>query len=422
MLVRQLRNSGQSHVCRLAQPAQLTAERDVPDAKVSEIDTAPSHYIKSCTEVVRLLEELRADVKKVKSEALSGRQSDGLVCNRGIAIIDHHDRCETVRGASKGPPVQGAAIVHVQSLTTTVQELKEQIKFFSDKLSAEVSVREQQAVELRTKSADLARMHRKMRERLQADEHQKQQQLSHGPQRERGAYSEFKQKGYQGAPCKRKAAKTSHWSSRLKEHIAELEQKTTSSPKWPMVSVEDGALGSTDVSKIIRIIAPGVGEDEISVDVLPNGARVSIMGSSACGSSLGAKRGPFQQDFLFDVQVDGILELREEECYLDKGVLLLVLRQVLPRRMRWQRGGVGVAISKRFSETCMVTPALSSSLSTCGSSPQFFAMTPPMSECGSYTTQSICDEDFGSDTTSVELSSGSEFSVVHARIVHGRLL
>jgi len=348
---------------------------DAPVAKACAELSASGQSIKNCTEVVRLLEELRADVKKVKSDALA-KHRDGLVCS-----VDNRDGfAPTVRGSFQGPSDQLAADLHVQMLTTTVHELKEQIKFLGDKLSAEVKARERQALELRTQSTALARMHRKMCNSLLPDERQKKQQsLCRSGRR---------------VNCV--GPKASHWSSRLREHIADLGHETTKSPKWPLVSVEDRALGSVDASKLIRIIAPGVSEDEISIHVLPNGARVSIMGSFACESSLDLTRAPFQQDFLFDVRVDGILELREDECSLDRGVLLLVLRHAPPRQMRW-RAGVGLNTSKQFSEAHTVTPGLSASLCTSDSSPQFFAMTPATSECGSWPTQAMFDDDVASE-------------------------
>merc|ERR1712070_932211 len=103
-------------------------------------------------------------------------------------------------------------------------------------------------------------MRYKMQNSLTADERQKRR----GPERDRGS-------NYSGS--KHQGPKASHWSSRLREHIGETERKVATSPKWPFVSVEDCALGSSDAHKIIRIIAPGVGEDEIRVEVLPNGAR-----------------------------------------------------------------------------------------------------------------------------------------------------
>lgn len=315
----------------------------------------------------------------MKTEALSVRPSDGLVSS-----ADDRDLLATVPDSS-----QDSSDMSTLALTTTVQELREQVKFLGDKLSAEVLLRQKQAVELRATSAELARMHRKMHTGFSTDERQKWR----GPQRDRRANCP----GF-----KHHDPKPSHWSSRLREHIEQIGHKNATAPKWPLVSVEDCALGSGDVRKIIRIIAPGVGEDEISVDVLPNGARVSIIGSSSAQSLLGSTRAPFQQDFLFDVRVDGILELREDECHLDKGILLLVLRQTPPRQIR-----VGLAASKHFPESRMETAGLSASVSTCGSSPQFFSMTPAMSECGSWPTQSICDEDFESEPL-----SSSENSVV----------
>jgi len=376
-----LRHSNPAHAQANEQrPSKLG---DVPAARVGADLSASSRSIKNCTEVVRLLEELRADVKKVKSDALA-KQRDGLLCN-----MDDSGGFTTVLGSSQVSSGQLAAELQVQMLTTTVYELKEQIKCLGDKLCAEVTVRERQAMELSTQSADFARMHRKMCNGLLPDERQKKERFFSRPASR--------------ASCP--GPKAGPLSSRLGAHKADLRHEATKSPKWPLVSVEDRALGSANASKLIRIIAPGVSEDEITIDVLPNGARVSIMSSSASESSLDLARAHFQQDFLFDVRADGILELREDECSLDRGILLLVLRHAPPRQMRW-RAGVGLTTSNQFSEVYTGTPGLTASVSTSDSSPQFFAMTPAMSECDSWPTQVMYD-DLGS-----ELSSRSDCSVV----------
>ena len=45
-----------------------------------------------------------------------------------------------------------------------------------------------------------------------------------------------------------------------------------------------------------------------------------------------------------DHKTDGLFELPEEECSLDKGVIRLVLKRSPPRRMRLRRASEGLSL------------------------------------------------------------------------------
>jgi len=75
----------------------------------------------------------------------------------------------------------------------------------------------------------------------------------------------------------------------------------------------------------ISIECPGVDAEEITIVGLPNGVRVKISGTA------------FQQDFHYDHNVDGLLELRHDECSYQNGLLLLVLRRAPLQQMTFQK-------------------------------------------------------------------------------------
>jgi hypothetical protein len=82
----------------------------------------------------------------------------------------------------------------------------------------------------------------------------------------------------------------------------------------------------------IEIMCPGVPVHAISLRRLPNGVRVEIKGGMPGGGDL-------EQDFHYDYQTQGKLELREDECAYNDGVLLVVLKRVPNQWMKLGRRG-----------------------------------------------------------------------------------
>jgi len=98
---------------------------------------------------------------------------------------------------------------------------------------------------------------------------------------------------------------------------------TSTNSAWPTVRIVNAEFGA----KAVRIVCPGACEDDIYVTSLPNGVRIEIEGAEEL-------RAPFDREFVFDRQTDGVIVLREDESTLENGVLTLWLRPAPPQRMR----------------------------------------------------------------------------------------
>lgn len=75
------------------------------------------------------------------------------------------------------------------------------------------------------------------------------------------------------------------------------------------------------------IDCPGVTENEVTVQGLPNCARVRI-------ETVHMDERVFERDFHFDYMTEGYFDIRMDECVLENGVLLIVMRRTSPQLMR----------------------------------------------------------------------------------------
>jgi len=117
----------------------------------------------------------------------------------------------------------------------------------------------------------------------------------------------------------------------LEQELAGLREAPMLSAKIvaaePKVSVKNVVTDTNEIVRHIDIACPGVGIDAISIQRLPNGARVHIKGGGAGG-------GDFEKEFQPDYQLEGHFELREDEYSYENGVLHLVLRCLPPQWMK----------------------------------------------------------------------------------------
>jgi hypothetical protein len=113
------------------------------------------------------------------------------------------------------------------------------------------------------------------------------------------------------------------------------------------------------------------------VTSLPNGVRLRI-----CGAAV--KEPDFERDFHYDHSAEGCCELRMDECSLENGVLLLVLRRQPPRRMKLRRAPGKttslISVPEDGANQQHGNPALELSVETppraCANEPEFHLLTP----------------------------------------------
>lgn len=98
------------------------------------------------------------------------------------------------------------------------------------------------------------------------------------------------------------------------------------------VKVYDADSGTASAAKHICIECPGVDANDIAFQDLGNGVHVHI--AVADGS-----RADFDRDFYFDHRKDGFFELRPDEFVHENGILLLVLKRTMPKRMKLKHCG-----------------------------------------------------------------------------------
>jgi len=99
-------------------------------------------------------------------------------------------------------------------------------------------------------------------------------------------------------------------------------------PHWQVEAASGGD------QKFIKIACPGAREEDVDVTSYPDCILVSIDGIFGRTSS-------FEQEFPLNHRTEGgIFELRYDECYIDMGVLHLILRRALPQRMRLRGAGL----------------------------------------------------------------------------------
>lgn len=139
-----------------------------------------------------------------------------------------------------------------------------------------------------------------------------------------------------------------------------------------ILGVEDVGAGTPKAAKHIRISCPGVvSEDDIDIESIPNGVSVRIE----------ARKSTFKHEFQFDYRTEGHLTLCEDECSLERGVLLLSLRRSPQRRLRLGslRGAAPAPLQAQEEREGMeVFPQ----------GMEVFPLTPTVSEAGSSSTSS----------------------------------
>mmetsp|Transcript_108729 Transcript_108729/g.242755 ORF Transcript_108729/g.242755 Transcript_108729/m.242755 type:complete len:348 (+) Transcript_108729:1-1044(+) len=132
----------------------------------------------------------------------------------------------------------------------------------------------------------------------------------------------------------------------LEQQLAEAEEAKAKSqealPAWPAVHIFDGhGASGAGLQRYIRIECPGVEEEMIAIEPLPNGARVRIEWE---GRGLEWEDAiVFERDFEYDHHTEGFFKLCLDLCHLYKGVLLVVLERVEPRRVELQRASGGIS-------------------------------------------------------------------------------
>jgi len=158
-----------------------------------------------------------------------------------------------------------------------------------------------------------------------------------------------------------------------------------------------GELGDKDWKRHIRISCPGLSEDAVDIQRVPNGVHVIITESDVdgdCHRSFGLKsRILFDKEFHYDHRVFGCLNLCEDECSFNDGVLNLVLKRSQPERLM-------LSIAKCKIPATRSTTNLKSNVNMIGgvaswrlrprsvcstaesSNPEVFAMTPEVTEDG----------------------------------------
>eukprot|EP00435_Cladocopium_sp_Y103_P050101 s2994_g15.t1 len=116
----------------------------------------------------------------------------------------------------------------------------------------------------------------------------------------------------------------------------------------PIVNVFDKAIDN-GVQRFIRIECPGVVEDEIEWEELPNGVKVTINKKPPIEEHavqpvepIRQHHGVWEREFLFD-HAEGRFELYEDEATLENGVLTMVLKKALQPR----KGRLGKARARR---------------------------------------------------------------------------
>merc|ERR1712232_112690 len=116
-----------------------------------------------------------------------------------------------------------------------------------------------------------------------------------------------------------------------KEH-SDLKAEESMPRSCPVFHEADiGELGDKDWKRHIRISCPGLSEDAVDIQRVPNGVHVIITESDVdgdCHRSFGLKsRILFDKEFHYDHRVFGCLNLCEDECSFNDGVLNLVLKR-----------------------------------------------------------------------------------------------
>ena len=146
----------------------------------------------------------------------------------------------------------------------------------------------------------------------------------------------------------------------------------------PIVNVYD-RVDDRGTMRLIRIECPGVTEDDLDWEELPNGMKISIDKKRPIDEAtvqpvqpIRQHHGVWEQDFLFDYS-EGRFELCPDDAALENGVLSVPLRKALqPRRGKFGQAGKarmqGSAIS-RDPDAKAPSPVTSS----CAS----FAVVPP---------------------------------------------
>eukprot|EP00401_Gymnodinium_catenatum_P065442 CAMPEP_0117529536 /NCGR_PEP_ID=MMETSP0784-20121206/37882_1 /TAXON_ID=39447 /ORGANISM="" /LENGTH=366 /DNA_ID=CAMNT_0005325859 /DNA_START=86 /DNA_END=1182 /DNA_ORIENTATION=+ len=172
--------------------------------------------------------------------------------------------------------------------------------------------------------------------------------------------------------------------ARLQERVEQLERQVVAAQAWPAEHVYDVVTAEGEKARHIRIECPGADEDAVEINGIPNGVRVRIEGS--CCEAAGIVRDKYEREFHYDHHAEGFFELRIDECGLENGVLLLVMRSTSPQRMKlWRANGNDTirASLVPFSEDCSSPRSRGDEISNADAEhlgprkrPEYFALTP----------------------------------------------
>ncbi|CAK9059423.1 Uncharacterized protein SCF082_LOCUS31486 [Durusdinium trenchii] len=146
-----------------------------------------------------------------------------------------------------------------------------------------------------------------------------------------------------GSMCIHLSPEKAHLSTKTRGVISPLGEIIAHDVSFdPIVNVFDKSI-STGIQRFIRIECPGVVDDDIEWEELPNGVKITINKKPPIEEHsvqpvepIRQHHGVWEREFLFD-HSDGRFELCEEEAELEAGVLTMVLRKTLqPRKGKLQ--------------------------------------------------------------------------------------
>ncbi|CAK9048090.1 unnamed protein product [Durusdinium trenchii] len=146
-----------------------------------------------------------------------------------------------------------------------------------------------------------------------------------------------------GSMCIHLSPEKAHLSTKTRGVISPLGEIIAHDVSFdPNVNVFDKSI-SAGIQRYIRVECPGVVDDDIQWEELPNGVKITINKKPPIEEHsvhpvqpIRQHHGVWEREFLFD-HSDGRFELCEEEAELEAGVLTMVLRKTLqPRKGKLQ--------------------------------------------------------------------------------------
>lgn len=134
----------------------------------------------------------------------------------------------------------------------------------------------------------------------------------------------------------------------LRLRVADLERAEAARVSRPTVHVFDVNTDAADPSASARHICvecPGVTEEAVDIEPLPNGVfvRIALAPDQDADGQLHQQKPFFEQAFHYDFREDGHFKLQQEECCMRDGILRLVLQRERPQRIKLKSCGAAAS-------------------------------------------------------------------------------